>query len=254
MTADETTFFILTVLGMREDQTTSATVELTVLEPTPLPTPTPPPPPPPIINFFNAEENDQVILVGGGEYEVDYGAPVRLRWTVQDADTLTLISERVGAEEQDPGSQGKIISSVIAEDTYTLKAENAGGDVTKSLRILLGLPEPPPAPSGVSGEPGSDGIKIAWRYRQEDEIRIEGFRVYRADMPPGDNFRRVADETSLDTGKREWSDDLDSGNLCGKTYYVVAVYEDIYGVLHETDASSTSWSSPPCPTPTPTPG
>jgi hypothetical protein len=257
VTADETTFFVLTVLGMSEDQTASATVELTVLEPTPLPTATPtstPTPVPPIISFFNAEENDQVVLVGGGTYQVDHGSPVNLRWRVQNADTLTLISFLAGPEDQDPLSDGKTISSVTEPDEYTLKAVNAGGTVMKSLAIQLKLPDPPPPPSGVSGETGAGANKITWSYGQQDENKIVGFRVYRADVPPGDNFRRVADVGVLDAGSREWVDDLGSGNLCGKTYYVVAVYEDIYGVLQETDASSTSWSSQPCPTPTPAPG
>jgi hypothetical protein len=260
VTADQTTFFILTAFGEAEDQTASQTVELTVLEPTPLPPPTDTPVPtltptptpiPPIVSFW-AEENDQVVFLGGDPpvYQVEAGSDVNLRWSVQGADTLTLISLLLGSQDQDPTSTGKTLLSVTTEDTYQLTAQNAGGTTQKSLQIRLKSPDPPPPPSNVDGLQGSGAITITWVYATQDEDDIIGFRIYRADMPPGTNFTRVADEGDLNPGSEQWVDQVSP--TCGKVYYVVALYFDIIsGENKETDASTTSWGSQPCPTPTP---
>jgi hypothetical protein len=93
----------------------------------------------------------------------------------------------------------------------------------------------------------ADTIKLEWTYNNQDENNIEGFRLYRADVPPGTNFKRIVDEKVLLPGIREWDDNKDLPPACGKAYYLVVVYRDFNNNLQETDSSANSWFSVPCP-------
>ena len=101
------------------------------------------------------------------------------------------------------------------------------------------------------GELVTQTIKLKWRYDVNFIDKIEGFRVYRADI--SDNlFDIIGDEFDEELGRkgRQWVDSDFSGleERCGKEYYVTAVYIDITtNKKKETPASANSWFSPPCP-------
>src|SRR5690606_13513669 len=105
--------------------------------------------------------------------------------------------------------------------------------------------EPPPPPSNVTGVEDSTAKTntISWSYSPADRELITGFRIYRANFPPGHAFTAVA--TLYDTTASEWVDSVDP--TCGRAYYVVALYTDyVTGGELETAASTTSWYSRPC--------
>ena len=131
-----------------------------------------------------------------------------------------------------------------------LTAENNGGQnqVSAFIQVEVVSPPPPPPPYNVVGteNAGAGTNKIQWSYRPQDRSRIDGFRIYRADVPPGNNF--VAVWTVYDPNASEWTDAPGPGLTCDKAYYVVAVYTDaVTSVERETAASLTSWFSQPCP-------
>jgi len=259
---DQSTLYVLTAFN--GELSASQTVQVKVLEPTPTGTPLPTAPPtptptstpvPPNIVYFNvvaADTNDadKVVFVGGSPptYEVVAGTQVNLQWLVQNALKVSL-----SVDDQSLGDQpfeGQLPQTVRAEGNYKLEARNVQDDLATAFVRIEMTQEIPPAPDNVSGEPLTDTVDISWEYRTQDENKIIGFRIYRADVPPGSNFQRVADEDDLDQGSRQWSDAVGVGHTCGKAYYVVAVYEDFNGDVQETDASENSWYSPPCSSPT----
>ncbi|MCA1553114.1 MAG: hypothetical protein LC737_01920, partial [Chloroflexi bacterium] len=80
---------------------------------------------------------------------------------------------------------------------------------------------------------------------------ILGFRVYRADVP-NTNYVRVADESVLKSNVFNWPDPVTPS--CGKSYYVVAVYNDgVTSTPRESARSTTTWYSRTCASLTPTP-
>lgn len=254
--AEETTFFILTVFGATEDQIASATVELTVLEPTPVPTEPPPPPTPfplPNVAYFKAEsgadppELDAVTFRGGDPptYAVVVRSLVELSWEVQNAVKVSL--EGFGDQ---PAKSSQIVTALESK-TYHLIAENVEGAVTDAfLKVELVQPEPPDAPFGLQGREDANGITLSWSYPSQNLSDILGFRIYRATVPPGDNFVAVDTLELADLDTFEWTDT--STPTCGKAYYLVARYYDaVYDMERETSASPTSWFSKTCPTPTP---
>ncbi len=267
VTVEETTLFVLTAFN--GELKSSQATEVKAIEPTPTPTPTPiptaPPPPtatptpypPPVIVYYKAEGNnpleDQVVFVetldeGGFPvyvYRVEGGSRMKLAWEVRNAESVVL---------QDFGPQALIEDgfllpgSIIESGDYVLIAQNNGGaNTTKAtIRVDITSPEPPPPPYNVAGvEDAAGGTNtITWSYRFADRSKIVGFRIYRADFPPGSAFEPV--QTLYDTNANNWVDSL--AETCGKAYYVVALYVDyVTDEEVETQASTTSWYSQPCP-------
>ena len=137
---------------------------------------------------------------------------------------------------------------MVAPTSIMLTAENNDGQnqVFAFLQFEITSPPAPPPPSYVSGvEDAAGGTnKIVWSYSQDDRNRIDGFRIYRADVPPGTSF--VVISPVIDAQASEWFDQVSP--TCGKGYYVVAVYTDpVSGEERETAASLTSWYSRSCP-------
>jgi hypothetical protein len=147
--------------------------------------------------------------------------------------------------------EGVLPRTIKGNENYLLTvtgAQAGGAPATASLRISA-VQAVPPAPTNLTGQLVTDAFKLEWEYNNQDENDIVGFRLYRADVPPGTSFKRVADEKQILPGARDWTDTKDLTEICGKAYYVVAVYLDFNGDLQETNASGNSWYSPPCPIP-----
>lgn len=267
VTVEETTLFVLTAFN--GTLKASAATEVKAIEPTPTPTPTPvptaPPPPtatptpypPPVIVYYKAEGNDplvdQVVFIetldeGGFPvyvYRVEGGSRMKLSWEVRNAESVVL---------QDFGPQALIEDgfllpgSIIESGDYVLIAQNNGGANTAkaTIRVDIASPEPPPPPYNVTGieDPTGGTNTISWSYRFADRPKIVGFRIYRADFPPGSMFEPV--QTLYDQNASSWVDM--PTETCGKAYYVVALYVDyVTDEEVETQASTTSWYSQPCP-------
>jgi pSer/pThr/pTyr-binding forkhead associated (FHA) protein len=266
VTPEETTLYVLTAYN--GDLNTSKPAEVTVLAPTPTSTPTPvptaPPPPtatptpfpPPIISYYKAQDinspSNAVVYQssynsGSGVvyvYQVIAGTRVELSWGVKDADTVSL--ENLGS--QPPEGNITLPDPVVQPALIKLTAENNGGNnqVNAFIQFKVASPPPPPPPLQVSGvEDSAAGTNtIQWGYKSQDRASIDGFRVYRANVPPGSDF--VAVWTLTDPNATTWTDHVSP--TCGKAYYVVAVYTDLVNnVEKETAASVTSWYSQPCP-------
>jgi hypothetical protein len=261
VTADATTFFVLTAYN--GDLTASKTAELTVEEPTPTPEPPPTPtpePPPPVIDFFTvrgADDPGDVTLLGSGttanslRYEVVAGAKVIFSWSVQNATEVFLVLAN-GDQTAQPTAGDSNPMVVTQGGTYQLLARNiAGVERGFFIQITTREPQPPPSPEDISGPAGqTTPLIITWSYDPNFLYRIIGFRIYRASAP-FTAFDRKADEAELDEMAREWED---PNPICGQAYYVVAVYE-VYEngekVPRETAPSVNRYYSWPCPTPTP---
>ena len=267
VTVEETTLFVLTAFN--GELKSSQATEVKAIEPTPTPTPTPIPTatpaptatptpyPPPVIVYYKAEGNnpleDQVVFVetldeGGFPvyvYRVEGGSRMKLAWEVRNAESVVLLGFGPQALIEDgfllPGS-------IIESGDYVLIAVNNGGVNTSkaTIRVDITSPEPPPPPYNVAGvEDAAGGTNaITWSYRFADRSKIVGFRIYRADFPPGSAFEPV--QTLYDINANNWVDSL--AQTCGKAYYVVALYVDyVTDEEVETQASTTSWYSQPCP-------
>jgi hypothetical protein len=260
VTVQETTLFVLTAYNGALSR--SAPAEVTALEPTakptakPPPTPTATPFPPPVVAYYLAEglnpPDDKVVFQTSYEgengmiyvYDVEVGSRVTLKWKVNNADTVVV--EPFGAQP----TEGSVVlpAPVVAPATYELTAKNNNGknEIHAFLQIEITSPNPPQAPYNVRGTEDPAGKKntIEWSYTDLDRALIVGFRIYRAEVPPGSDF--VAVWTEYDPSATAWTDEVDP--TCGKAYYVVAVYVDpITNEEKETEASSTSWYSQPCP-------
>lgn len=268
VTIDAETLFVLTAYNGELSRSTPA--EVTALEPTPTVTPTPPPTPaptatpeptpfpPPLIAYYKAEgqagyeskvvfqdsyqsENGPVYV-----YRVEAGAWMKLLWEVSSAEVVTL----EGYGPQPAQGEFALPGAITQAATYVLTAENNGGQnqIRAFVQVEVTSPPPPPPPFNVAGveDAGAGTNKVSWSYRPQDRTRIDGFRIYRADVPPGNSF--VAVWSLYDPNATEWTDTLAPNQTCGKAYYVVAIYTDVISSEErETAASSTSWFSTPCP-------
>lgn len=199
-------------------------------------------PDPPDIGSFIAEgvsASDDVTAAGGDPpvYNVVAGSNVNLKWSVDNADTVTL----VGVGDQPPAGTYTLFN-VVADQTYQLTATGEGGTTDSSLQIKVLPKPPPPAPFNVQGTVSGSDIILTWDHSAENDII--GFRVYRT-TSLGGTFTRVADESMLGNGARQWTD---VGPLPVCTgYYMTAVYIDpLSGDKLETGASANSWYSGGC--------
>jgi hypothetical protein len=272
VTVNETTLFVLT--ASNGELKTSKAVEVKANEPTPTPTLTPTPEPtlppeptptpeptatpypPPIISYFTAEAKDptedRVVFKTSYDsangpvyvYEVQASSYVKLGWGVKGADVVIL--ENLGPQPAEGSLE--LPDAVVAATSIMLTAENndSQNQVFAFLQFEITSPPAPPPPSYVTGVEDSAGgtNRIIWNYSQDDRDQIDGFRIYRADVPPGTDFAVVS--PVIDPTVSEWSDQVSP--TCGKGYYVVAVYTDpVSGAEQETAASQTSWYSRSCP-------
>lgn len=246
--------FVLTAINV--DQKISANVEAKVKEPTPTTTPaptnTPLPatatptatPPAPNIFFFKVEARDsadsgKVTRLSDEEYTVEAGTTIQLSWIVSDDATDVTLSP---GGSYGPGPNFLDVPNFSTQTqgktpaVYALTAKNKNGLATTKNMKLHVMPKPAPQPpSSVNGSMSGLDNTITWSWSGSQDIL--GFRVYRADVPPGNNFTPVAD---VGTGARDWTDG--GGGSC-KIYYVVTLYEDINLAPVETGPSGTSWSS-----------
>lgn len=259
---NETTFFILTAVNV--DKSVTAQVDVTALEPTPTPTatatPVPPTPaptavPPPSIVYFGAQSGatpanlDEVKQTGTNQYEVEVGALLKISWSANTATSLML--EGKGTQSLNFGTrpfEGELViqyDGTITEFVLTATNDPAGNPSTAktgSASVKITAKEVTPSnPFNLSGSVNGTGQNVlAWSYASQDQQRITGFRVYRANA--GDlNFAAVAETGPLVTN---YTDPTLPG--CGLAYFVVATYTDFRGNLLETGPSPTSYFSPGC--------
>jgi hypothetical protein len=138
---------------------------------------------------------------------------------------------------------------------YHLQASNPSplSPADAYVRIELKPKTAPPAPYSVanSGETSST-VTINWSYDPNHQSDIIGFRIYRA-LQGSTDFVRVIAEYSLTTGastltnaSRSWTDS--EAPVCGKQYYVVAVYQDTNGISQETAVGVPTILTSPCST------
>lgn len=262
VTVNKTTFFILTAVNV--DQSVTAQVDVTALEPTPTPTatatPIPPTPaptavPPPSIVYFGAQSGatpsnlDEVKQTGTNQYEVVVGALLKISWSAGSATSLILDGK--GSQSLNFGTrpfEGELIlqyDGTITEFVLTAINDPAGNPATAkagSATIKIVAKEVIPSnPFNLSGSVSGTGQNVlSWSYAGQDQQRITGFRIYRANVSDL-NFAAVAETGPLVTN---YTDPTLPG--CGLAYFVVAIYTDFRGNLLETGPSPTSYFSPGC--------
>ena len=265
VTVNKTTFFILTATNV--DKSVTAQVDVTALEPTPTatttatatpaPTATPVPTavPVPKIIFFGAQSGetptnlDEVKQIGTNEYEVTVGALLKISWSANTATTLMLDGK--GTQTLNFGTrpfEGELIlqyDGTITEFVLTAVNDPAGDPSTaKSASATLKIVANeiiPSNPFNLSGSVNGTGANVlTWSYSAQDQQRIAGFRLYRANVSDM-NFAAVAETEPLVTN---FTDATPPG--CGRVYFVVATYRDFRNNVLETGPSPTSWFSPAC--------
>ncbi|MBI3959309.1 MAG: hypothetical protein HY328_10915, partial [Chloroflexi bacterium] len=265
VTVNKTTFFILTATN--QDQSITSQVDVTALEPTPtatpiptatpMPTATPVPTavPAPKIVFFGAQSGatpanlDEVKQTGTNQYEVTVGALLKISWSVNTATALILDGK--GTQTLNFGTrpfEGELIlqyDGTITEFVLTATNDPAGNPSTAtsgSANIKITAKEIIPSnPFNLLGVVDGTGANaLTWSYAAQDQQRISGFRLYRANVSDM-NFAAVAETGPLVTNFT----DTTLPN-CGRVYFVVATYRDIRNNVLETGPSPTSWFSPNC--------
>jgi hypothetical protein len=253
VTVEDSTLFVLAAFN--QDQKDSQNVQVQVTEPTPTPSPPPPtatPIPPPRIFFFKVEPSnsadvDKVKSIGTDRYAVVVGTDIKLTWeTSTDAESVTLspINQAFGPGKNEFEMFKFSLETAPSNQNpkqYTLIAQGAGGAADTSLEIEVLPKSIPQPPSSVGGTVDGDDNVIKWTW-SGNEANILGFKVYRSDMPPGDDF--IFSQEILDPGTRSWTD---VGGGCSKIYQVVTLYEGLDLTPQETVSGGTSWASDPCP-------
>ncbi|MBI5879550.1 MAG: FHA domain-containing protein [Chloroflexi bacterium] len=247
--ATKSTIFVIT--AQNGTLVASQSVTLNLIEPTPTPTPLPPPPPLPSITFFRLESasgsTTEVIPLPSSvtntvKYSVIAGTNVKFSWDVQNSAKVTF----VGIGDQPPN--GNLLLNIRQQRSpYQLQAFNAANQSVSVFIDITVLPQPAPAaPINVTGTNGPNGgppLTVQWSYA--GSATILGFRLYRATVP-STAYSRIVDENSLKPTIFQFADPVLPA--CGRSYYVVAVYQDILtGDIKETARSVTTWYSRVCP-------
>jgi hypothetical protein len=250
---EETTLFVLAAFNY--DQKDSQNTQVQVNEPTPTPTPPPPtetPIPAPSIFFFKVEPSnsadvDKVERIDDDEYEVVVGTDIKLSWeTSTDAQSVTLspINQSFGPGKNELEMFKFSVKTAPSNENpkeYTLVVQGVGGASDESLEIKVVSRSTPQPPSSVGGTTNGDDNELRWSW-SGDEDDILGFKLYRSDVPPGNDFS--FQQEILDPDARSWTD---VGGGCGKVYYIVTLYEGLDLSPQETESSGTSWASDACP-------
>jgi len=119
------TIYTLTASNSAGSSTQSVTVTVTSATSTPPTTPTPPPPPalPPNIVVFDISPNTIHKPPGPGPYSAT------MRWEVKNATSVTIN----GLSE--PHSGSKTLTPALGTHSYTIKATNANGTVTRTQSL-----------------------------------------------------------------------------------------------------------------------
>ncbi|HQE91682.1 MAG TPA: FHA domain-containing protein [Anaerolineae bacterium] len=259
------TFFILKAY-YKDEVKASKMIQLTAKDPPPTPTPIPPAP---VITKFEASAADLAAVIVGipvasgttntRAYEVKYGSNILLSWSVENAKKVTLDFTDKGGAKTSYGDQslaGQLPVNVTASGQYQLKAEHqdpSQSPVYAYIQINLMAMTKPPAPTNVRGPVATSQtppIEITWEYVAASQDDIIGFIVYRGnsgDSP--DAFIQQSGLISQTTPPYAWTDSATS--VCGKGYYVVALYVDIADNQTKESDKSNIWYSEPCPTPAP---
>ncbi len=256
--ASKTTLYVLTAYN--GDLKTSATTNLTVLDPTPTPTSPPPPPPtptpypPPIIQSFVAlaDPNDssaqvtQVFSTGLAPnttlFQVKYGSHIVLNWTTSNAQTVML----AGLGSQPLSGSTITPIQITAPTQFQLQAMNPSpaSPATAYVQIILQpKPIPPPPYNIYASNQTTASVTIHWSYNPAWVSQIVGFRIYRAPQASG-AFVRVASELTLTSTVSLWTDT--ASPVCGQQYYVVGVYLDTFGNPQETAVGTPTILTNPC--------
>jgi len=250
VTVKETTLFALTAFN--GDKQSSTTTGVDVLTPTPTTTPPPTPIPPAKIEEFIiiAPGKPEVNKTGDGKYDVQKNTEVTFQWKTNNAANKVIFTEPGGAAEVGAVPVGQTKKTIIAGGNFTLVAENSAGQSTSPKQIEIDIVDQPPPnpPFNVNGaeDSANNENKITWNWTFDPaKSDATGFRVYRADVPPGTNYTQVAE--IFDRNARDWTDDNPGPTTCGKAYYVVALYLDINGVTQESAVSTNTWFSTPLP-------
>lgn len=145
--------------------------------------PPPPPPPPqtqapvankPVVSYFSAEPT-----------AVDKGQPSSLRWSVTDANSVT-IDNNVG----DVSPSGR--KAVYPNDTttYTLTATGAGGTATASVTVTVNTP--PAAPPAQAAPPQQSAAEIL-----ANRVQDVHFGYDKSDIVPEDQAILQSDASAL---------------------------------------------------------
>jgi hypothetical protein len=262
------TYFILKVYYEDEIKATKM-IQLTAVDPTPTPPPPTPTPLPPTVTRFEAAAADAnsvivAIPVDGSlpntrAYEVKYGSNILLSWVVENASNVTLeFTDQTGIKINygDQSPQGQLPVNVTSSGQYQLKAEHLDPAQTPTyayIQIKLMAMTKPPAPTNVRGPAPTNQtppIDIMWDYPVTSQDDIIGFAVYRGnswDYP--ENFVQVSGIILQTSAPHVWTDS--NAPVCGKGYYVVAIYVDIADNQTKESDKSNAWYTEPCPTPTP---
>ncbi|MBN1177983.1 MAG: FHA domain-containing protein [Anaerolineae bacterium] len=249
--------YILTVYDAN-DEATSQTKVLTVIEPPPPPTATPLP----LAVTFEAQGLrpgvDVVtpinVTVNSRTYSVAPGTKVKLTWQIDNADTPEVTISRNGTQihsQVGPTGIYEDTDAIYATTQYQLHAEYEGLSADALVSIVpLDLDVPPP-PYDVDGAlTASNTLSVTWKYTPPENVyAITGFVVWRA-PDPYTLFTPVAETTDTACDPQCGWEDTVTPN-CGYAYYITAIYLDRYGDRQETEPSAERFYSGPCPTPTP---
>jgi hypothetical protein len=218
--------------------------------PTETPSATPTPLSPEII-FFHVESganppNPLAILSmsdvnGVATYSVYAGTQLALVWQTRNAAKVTLNGEERNANDA-------ILFVATGSQSHFLLAENPGANPDRAQRSVaisvLPRPSPPPPPEIVTDTPDDQDNqpgKVRWQYPSDRLGDILGFRIYKTALG---SLEAVPASQILSVTIFEWTDPADT---CGKSYFVVAVYEEPEtDTVRETDASSSSVYTQPC--------
>ena len=264
---DKTTVFVLTAYN--QDKTNSQTVQVEVVDATPTPEPTPvptaaPPTETPIPGasieefIISSPGSPSVIDNGDGTYSVFENSIVQFEWETSDAASATFREEGKGSEDVTVpfGDVFKTITlpAIGQEVDFTLSTVNSESNPGESetITVIIVDPPPPDAPFNVTGSEDAAGPTntLNWQWTEDpNKDTIIGYRLYRADLPSS-SYSVVpnADENGdLSDSTITTFADSSLASTCNKGYYVVAVYEDVYGAAHESAASLNSWFSSTCP-------
>ncbi len=270
---NKSTFFILTAAN--GPQSTTAQVDITVLEPSPTPlptetatatttatptptlTPTATATPKPEVAFFNAESGespsspDDVQLIGADTYRVLVGSLVRLTWSSNLSTRVQLRAVKLDNSTVDYGTRPLGGDFTFRFDgsirSFELTAHNdfpEGGTVASQPKVITidALEIRPPAPFAMNGLSTEAQNQVSWSYDSQSLSLIRSFRIYRANGD-GQNATLVAEVAPTET---TWTDTIQP--TCGRSYFVVATYLNVEGQILETESPETSWFSNVCPT------
>ncbi len=258
-------FFVLKAY-YKDEIKASKMIQITAKDPPP--TPTPLPPDPVILKFEAAAADANSVIIGipvtgntanTRAYEVKYGSNIVLSWIVENAGKVTLdFTTQAGVQINygDQSLQGQLPVNVTASGQYQLKAEHkdpSRSPVYAYIQIKLMAMEKPPAPSNVRGPVSTNQtppIDITWEYPAASRGNIIGFIVYRGNTGDSPNaFVQHSGMIAQTSPPYVWTDSV--APVCGKGYYVVAVYVDIADNQTKESEKSNIWYTEPCPTPTP---